>query len=453
MKRKGKNKRPSKSGSSSYAGLHYAFLLYLVTTFAVVIAGLTVVGLWASDFAAMPWDQLVPFAVYGVGFPIILLGLRLFRWKGDPALLGTVMLLGGMGLVVQLRMGTFANGWETPLAFLPFPIALGMFLFGAILTGGGRGAWLRHLGIPAYLGALGVLGAMVVLGRHFRGGTFLAGNVNPTEIVKPLLVLFLAAWLSYRQEAFSEATSTGIPSPPLALLVILAVLWCLPIGETIILHDLGLAALLSAVLVIMLFAVSKRTGYLAIGLAAVAVAGFGVQFISANARTRFAIWLHPFSDPTGHSWQILQALAAMYSGGLWGAGLGAGVPYAVPIASSDFVYAAMAEEIGFVGCALLVLVYFLFISRGLRAAGAAATPFERLLCAGLTASLAVQALFNIAGVTKALPMTGITLPFISHGGSSLITSFFIAGLICGLSDPGTGRQTEMQEEGGEDVDN
>ena len=102
--------------------------------------------------------------------------------------------------------------------------------------------------------------------------------------------------------------------------------------------------------------------------------------------------------------------------------------------TSDFVYAAFAEEVGFVGCVLLLLIYATFYSRGFRAAGATRTPFERLLCVGLTASLAMQTLLNVAGVTKALPMTGITLPFISHGGSSLVTCLLIAGLICGLSD-------------------
>jgi cell division protein FtsW (lipid II flippase) len=203
---------------------------------------------------------------------------------------------------------------------------------------------------------------------------------------------------------------------------------------TILLRDLGLVVLLNTILIVMLFAVAKRMGYLAIGLAGVAAAGFGLQFISSHAQARFDVWLNPFVDPTGKGWQILQGLTAMYSGGWWGSGLGTGSPETVPIVTSDFIYAALAEEIGFVGCALLLLIYATFFSRGFRAAGASRTPFERLLCVGLTASLAMQTLLNLAGVTKALPMTGITLPFISHGGSSLITCLFIAGLICGLSD-------------------
>jgi cell division protein FtsW (lipid II flippase) len=257
--------------------------------------------------------------------------------------------------------------------------------------------------------------------------------MNPSEIVKPLLVFFLAAYLSRRQKAFSE-TQNGMPVPPFLSLLGLVLLWGVPMLLTIALKDMGLMVLLNAILIVMLFAVARSTGYLAIGLAAVTALGFGVQFISSHAQARFDVWLNPFADPTGKGWQILQALSAMYSGGLWGAGLGSGVPQAVPIVSSDFIYAAVAEEIGLIGCGLLLLVYAVLFSRGFRAAGAARTPFERLLCVGLTGSLAVQTILNVAGVTKALPMTGITLPLISHGGSSLITTLLIAGLIAGLSD-------------------
>jgi cell division protein FtsW (lipid II flippase) len=407
--------------------------LFLIAALAVLCACVSVLGVKLSNAPVVPWQQLIPLGAYLAGVPALLLWLRLIGWKGDPGFLGAVVLLSGMGLVIQFRMGSFAQGLAAPLALAPFPIGLAAFAFGATLTGKGRGAWLGSLGGLAYLAALGVLAAMLVLGRRYRGGMYMPGNMNPSEVVKPLLVFFLAAFLSRRQKEFSE-TQNGIPVPPLSALLGLVVLWGAPMLLTILLKDLGLMVLLNAILIVMLFAVARSTGYLAIGLAAVAAAGFGVQFLSAHAQARFDVWLNPFDDPTGKGWQILQALAAMYSGGLWGAGLGSGVPQAVPIVSSDFIYAALAEEIGLIGCGLLLLAYAALFSRGFRAAGAARTPFERLLCVGLTASLAVQTLLNVAGVTKALPMTGITLPFISHGGSSLITTLFVAGLIAGLSD-------------------
>jgi len=335
--------------------------------------------------------------------------------------------------VIQFRMGNFAQGLSNPLALAPFPVGVFAFMVGVLLTGKGRSSRLSGMGWLAYLATLGVLAAMLVLGRRYRGGMYMPGNMNPSEIVKPLLVFFLASYLSRRQKAFSE-TQNGIPVPPFPALLGLIVLWGLPMLLTIALKDLGLMVLLNAILIVMLFAIARSTGYLALGLAAVAAAGFGIRFISAHAQARFDVWLNPFADPTGKGWQILQALSAMYAGGLWGAGLGSGVPQTVPIVTSDFVYAALAEEIGLVGCGLLLLVYAALFSRGFRAAGAARTPFERLLCVGLTGSLAVQTILNVAGVTKALPMTGITLPLISHGGSSLITTLLIAGLLAGLSD-------------------
>ena len=407
--------------------------LFLISVLAVLCACLSVLGVKLSNAPVLPLEQLIPLGVYGVGVPLALVWLKLIGWKGDAGLVGAVWLLSGIGLVIQFRMGSFSAGLAAPLALAPFPLGLTALVVGVSLTGKGRGTWLAGAGWLAYLTALGVLAAMLVLGRSFRGGMYLPGNMNPSEIVKPLLVLFLAAYLSRRQKAFSE-TQNGIPVPPVFALLGLVLLWGVPMLLTIALKDLGLMVLLNAILIVMLFAIARSTGYLAIGLAVVTAAGFGVQFISSHAQARFDVWLNPFADPTGKGWQILQALSAMYSGGLWGAGLGSGVPQAVPIVTSDFIYAAVAEEIGLIGCGLLLMVYAVLFSRGFRAAGAARTPFERLLCVGLTGSLAVQTVLNVAGVTKALPMTGITLPLISHGGSSLITTLLVAGLIVGLSD-------------------
>ena len=407
--------------------------LYILSVLTVLCACFSILGVKLSNAPMMPWEQLIPLGAYVAGVPLALIWLKLSGWKGDAGLVGAVFLLCGIGLVIQFRMGSFSQGLAKPYALMPFPLGLAAFVVGASMTGKGRGAWLAGAGWLAYLAALAVLAAMLLLGQRYRGGMYLPGNMNPSEIVKPLLVLFLAAYLSRRQKAFSEIQN-GIPVPPFHALLGLVLLWGMPMLLTIALKDLGLMVLLNAILIVMLFAIARSTGYLALGFAAVAAAGFGVRFISAHAQARFDVWLNPFADPTGKGWQILQALSAMYSGGLWGAGLGSGVPQSVPIVTSDFVYAAVAEEIGLAGCGLLLLVYAALFSRGFRAAGAARTPFERLLCVGLTGSLAVQTILNVAGVTKALPMTGITLPLISHGGSSLITTLLVAGLLAGLSD-------------------
>jgi len=407
--------------------------VFLIALLALACALLAVLGVRSGELAGASFEPLIPLGIYAVGIPLLLVWLRAIGWRGDAGILGAVILLSGLGLLVQFRMGSFSSGLASLQSVVPFAVGLAAFAVGAALTQKGKGAWMQPLGWVAYLAALGVFGAVMVLGRSYRGGLYLPGNISPTEVVKPLLVLFLAMYLGRNHETFSEARA-GIPMPSFPALLGLVALWGVPMAITIYQRDLGMVALLNAILIVMLFAAGKRMGYLALGLAGVAAAGYGMQFLSSHAQVRFDIWLNPFEDPTGKGWQILQGLAAMYSGGWWGAGLGGGAPQAVPIVTSDFVYAAVAEEIGLVGCALLLAAYAVLFSRGFRAAGGAWTPFERLLCVGLTASLAVQALFNVAGVTKALPMTGITLPFISHGGSSLITCLFVAGLVCGLSD-------------------
>jgi len=425
-----------KKGQTIIGSVASATGVYLISLMALSCAMLSLLGIEAFlNPGRVQWQPLLPLALYATGVPVVLIWLALNHWRGDSGVLGAVIVLSAMGVLIQCRMGSYdAIDLKTNIyPLLPLALGLGVFVMGVTLTSKGRGGWMQMLGWFAYFLAIGVLVAMMVLGKQYRGGVYLSGNINPTEVIKPLLVFFLACYLSQRQKDFSDTVS-GIPIPSFPSLLGLVIFWGIPLSVAILLRDMGLVVLLNTILIVMLFAVAKRLGFLAIGLAGVATATFAMQFISSHAQARFDIWLNPFTDPTGKGWQILQGLTAMYSGGWWGSGLGTGAPETVPIVTSDFIYAAFAEEVGFVGCVFLLLIYATFYSRGFRAAGATRTPFERLLCVGLTASLAVQTLLNVAGVTKALPMTGITLPFISHGGSSLVTCLFIAGLICGLSD-------------------
>lgn len=419
--------------SSKNKPLRQVAKVLVLATLTVLCGYLSIALLQASHPADFHWEATLPLLAYFLGVPIILIWLKLSRWQGDNGLLGATFLLSGLGLLIQYRMGSFAQGLAAPQGLLAFPLGFFAFLVGHLITAKGRGHKLTHFGYPAYVLTLAIFALMLVLGRRYRGGIYLPGHINPSEIVKPLLVFFLATHLSKRQKAFSE-TQIGLPAPPLPELLGLALLWSLPLVMTILLKDLGLMALLNATLIIMLFAVGHSIGYLITGLGATVLGGYIIQHLSTHVRARIDVWLHPFSDPTGKSWQILQGLVAMHTGGLWGTGLGAGVPQTVPIVTSDFVYAAIAEEFGLVGCALILIIYLSLFSRALRVAGVVKTPFERLLTIGLTASLATQTILNIAGVTKALPMTGITLPLISHGGSSLITTLLICGMLCGLSD-------------------
>ncbi|MGN0891392.1 MAG: FtsW/RodA/SpoVE family cell cycle protein, partial [Candidatus Spyradenecus sp.] len=318
-------------------------------------------------------DALTPGAFFA---PLLLwLGALLASWwvtrpsrfGGDRLVVALTLLLLGLGIVEQWRLGTWAEAWHAWRAYLPLLGGVVGWLFCLrCLRAETVAAALPRVQWLCWLGALGVLAALRLFGRSYRGGMFLPGQINPTELVKVLLVAFTAAWLPARTEALAR-TVVGVPVPPLREALALAVLWGVPLVGAVAVRDLGLVLILCLTLMLMLCAATRKVGWLAVGLSAAAAAGWGIRFLSAHSAARFAVWLDPFQDPTGKGWQIGQSLCAQFAGGLWGTGLGEGMPGTVPIVTSDFVYAALAEEWGLVGCALVLGGFWLWIWRSSRA--------------------------------------------------------------------------------------
>ena len=421
--------RKVSSTASAGGGLGLRFLLVWATTAA---AYAVLLAMRLANAPSLPWIQLAPFGAFSAALAVLWLMLRSREGQVDSGLFLIPSFLTGLGIAMQFRMGTFAEGQGTGFA-LALPLGFAAMAGVYLAASGGRWKALTSVTYACYGAAILLLGAMLVFGRRYRGGIYLPGNLNPTEIVKPLLVVFLAGFLSGRKREFSE-TQIGIPVPPAKALWFFALLWAVPFGLVLLLHDLGLLILLNATMVVMLYAVGRKFGYLVVGALGVAASGAALGLLSAHAKARFDVWLHPFADPTGGGWQILQSLSALNAGGIWGAGIGAGSPQAVPIVTSDFVYAAIAEELGILVCALILVAYGCLFARGWRVASRVTSPFGSLLAAGLTSALAFQTLLNLGGVTKALPLTGIVLPFLSQGGSSLVTMLAMAGLLGALSD-------------------
>lgn len=339
----------------------------------------------------------------------------------DWVLLTAVIALTAVGALVQIRMANLP-GKENELLPLIAGLAAGTAVAIACIRFGT--GFLERLRWPALVVAAAALGAMAVLGHRYRGGVYLAGNLNPSELVKPLAVLFAAGVLAQAKTRQGHITVVAAALVALGCGILAA--------GVLAVHDFGLLALLALTVGVLLFVASWRWGLVALGGLVTGVTICALHPVGHLA-ARLAIWRDPFADPTGSGWQTLQGLAAMLAGGVHGEGLGQGAVQVIPIVSSDFVYAALAEELGLVGCAALLVLYLVLFVRGLMIAGRAATPFRAYLAAGLVASLAVQTLLNVAGVTNALPMTGITLPLISHGGSSLAVTLFACGLLLGLS--------------------
>ena len=419
--RKGSNPEP--------ALLAWAVLALLPAFAMVLLARHEVSGAWEPRF-------YLPLGGYVITVWVLGLALELVRFRGDRVLLAAAVFLAGLGVVAQVRLGTLDVTAQVRWAHYAVPAGWTLMLVVLVVFRGGRTRWLFAGFHPAALLAVLVLGALLAAGRRYRGGVFLEGNINPIEVVKVLLVIYLAGLFTVYRKAFERPLLPGVPALERGLVVSMTVCWLLPMALLVVLRDLGLMVLLNAVLLVMAVLASGRWSYLVTGLLWVGGAGALLIHFMPHGSHRVAVWLNPFSDPTGRGWQVLQGLSAMATGGWWGAGLGAGHPTAIPIAASDFVYAALAEELGYVGCVLVVAVYLLFFYRGFRLADSLRDPFAQGLASGLITVLAVQTLLNVGGVTKALPLTGITLPFLSLGGSSLLISFVMLGLLLALSDAG-----------------
>lgn len=418
-KRSAKRKAASTSASTA-PGLGLILLILLIAVPLCLLAPILLTAIANNE----PLPNLYPLAVYSGAVLMAIISTRKHFFSGDRGLITAALLLTGIGVAVQTRLGS-------PGILMPLTLGLGLFLVLPHLFNPQRlTRIIKWSHWPCWLLALGIMAVLLVFGRNYRGGLYLPGRINPTELVKPLLVIFLAGFLPKHLEGFSR-TVVGIPIPTLKSVFALAFAWLPVMALGVLIKDLGLLLILCTIL--MLSCATRKPGWLLLGLGATAGAGWAVSLISSHAATRFTIWLHPFTDPTGKSWQTLQSLAALYAGGLHGTGLGNGFPQNVPIVTSDFIYAALAEELGLIGCGLILLTYLLLTFRGLSLAAQTHTPQLQLLGAGLTTAIATQVLLNIGGVTNALPMTGITLPFISAGGFSLITSLAIAGLLTALS--------------------
>ncbi|EIC21926.1 FtsW/RodA/SpoVE family cell cycle protein [Thiorhodovibrio frisius] len=406
----------------------------LLCGFAVSVGFLLIFGAQRSVERLIEARDLLPLALYVPSLIVVHLTLVAVRFRGDQLLVAAVALLSGLGILMHYRLGAFAADTLAGALrqYALYPACMGAMLLVTLAAMRGR---YRHLAASPWLWALvslGLLAALVVTGQRYRGAIYAAGFLTPSEFLKLSVVLYLAAFIAARAAALG-AWRYGVLPPARALLPLVAV-WLVLCALLLWQRDLGMVAILNVVLLLLLTLGSGRIGYFLLGLA-VAVGGSLIllRFFSHSAR-RIDAWLNPFTDPTGASWQLLQGLSGMYSGGLWGQGFGAGNPEYIPIAASDFVYAVVGEELGFFGSVLVVLFFLLLFQRGFAIALRCRGLFARLLAAGLTAVLAVQTFLNIGGVTKLIPLTGLTLPFISQGGSSLLASLMAVGLLLAISD-------------------
>lgn len=278
------------------------------------------------------------------------------------------------------------------------------------------------------------------------GGLF---SFQPGELAKPLIVLFLAAYLSSNREglAYAEYQVLGLKIPPIRTLIPLLLMWIISLIIVVFERDLGSAVLFFGLFLLMIFTATGRISYTIIGCVLLVIGAFVAYKSFGHVRVRFDIWLDPFVDPSNKGLQIVQSLYSLADGGLFGSGIGRGMPTKIPVVESDFIFSAIGEEMGLLGASAIILLYMLFAIRGFLTAARAKSDMAAFCAVGLTTAISLQAFIIIGGVTRLIPLTGITLPFMSQGGTSLLTSFMIVGLLLRCADSGTGIETELVGEG------
>ncbi len=406
--------------------------LLLWVLFAVGVGFLIVLGALPKEGIAVRWSDLVPPLGFGLAFFGAHLVFVAAGFRGDQLLLALVTFVAGIGLLAQVRMGVYAGDGLVP-AHLLLPAAVMVLALVTVALLDGRYRWLAAgMWLWATL-SLAIVAFVLLTGQRFRGAVYGAGFITPTEVLKLTVIVFAAAFIDRHAKALGQWRGR-IPLPPLRALWPLALFAALLLGLLLVQRDLGLVLILGLALLLQLAAGSKRVGYLAYGALAAGAGGYAVLQFFSHGQRRVASWLDPFSDPTGAGWQVLQGLSGMYAGGLWGEGFSQARPRYTPIAESDFIYAVVAEELGFMGSALLLVFFALLCWRLILIASRAKSPFGMLAATGIAAVLTVQTLLNVGGVTKAMPITGVTLPFISQGGSSLLVTSVALGLVLAVSD-------------------
>jgi len=402
----------------------------------------------SSDTPQPSLADAVQLAVFLGIFATIHLAQVITGRRTDQVLLPAVALLGGIGLLLMERLPQDLAG---SLGGLSRTQLIWWILAGAVLGTVAivvrSDAWLRRYKYSWAAFGIGLLLLTFVFGEEINGArlSLLVGpiSVQPSELLKVVLVVFLAGYLSEFRPLLAEGSMRLglLRLPPLPYLVPMVAMWAIALGIVVIQRDLGAALLFFAVFLLLLFIATARWSYVALGLVLFAAGSVLAYSLFDHVQTRVDIWLDPWSDPLGAGYQVIQALIAFARGGLIGTGLGAGLPTVggrlpIPAVHTDFPLAALGEELGLIGVLAILGVYLVIVERGLRIAASAADDFRAILAAGLALVVGVQAFIIAAGTLKLIPLTGITLPFISYGGSSLLANAVVVGLLLAISDRG-----------------
>jgi cell division protein FtsW (lipid II flippase) len=384
--------------------------------------------------------------------------LRRKASEADPLILPIALVLNGLGIamIYRLDLATLAvNGTELFAARQVVWTAVAMAAAAAVILYIRSQLFLRrYVYVSMAIGiALLLLPLIPFIGRTINGATLwisLFGiTFQPGEIAKIALIVFFAGYLVNRKDSLAVVGRKifGIRIPRERELGPILLIWLASIGVLVLQRDLGTSILYFGLFLVMLYVATGRAFYAGIGFAMLITGGLVASRVLDYVGRRFDAWLNPFDsanyDAIGGSYQIVQGVFGMANGGLLGSGLGGGVPQLVPLAESDFIISSLAEELGLIGFFAILALYFLLVSRGLKVAFRHSDEFAKLMAVGFSFVIALQVFVVIGGVTRLLPLTGLTTPLLAAGGSSLLANWIIIAMLLRLSDSANSRPLEQ----------
>jgi cell division protein FtsW (lipid II flippase) len=426
-------------------------LVLLTFSLAIAMAAYAAVGL--------AHDGQLPAGMLGYGgglaflYGVAHIALRRFAPHADPVLLPAATMINGLGLAVIHRLDlAYADraeqlGRDVPSAAAPAQLtwtAVGVVLFVVVLVLVRDHRILQRFTYTAMVAGLVLLllPLLPVIGTTINGARIwirLFGfSFQPGELAKLVLLVFFAGYLVVKRDVLALASRRvmGIDLPRARDLGPVLVAWAASLGVLVFERDLGTSLLFFGVFIALLYVATERLSWLLIGIGLFLSGSFLAWTLFGHVRDRVDIWLNAFAPENvdDSSYQLVQGLFGMGTGGLLGKGLGQGRPDIVPYAQTDFIVAAVGEELGLTGFMALLIVYAIIVQRGLRTAIAVRDSFGKLLAAGLAFSVALQVFVVVGGVTRLIPLTGLTMPFLSYGGSSLVANWALIALLLRVSD-------------------
>ncbi|ROP34682.1 FtsW/RodA/SpoVE family cell cycle protein [Pseudokineococcus lusitanus] len=417
------------------------WLLLLAVGVAMLAYGLVGVGVDGT------WSPRV--LAYGGGLAGLALVVHLvLRWRApyaDPVLLPAAVALNGLGLAMIHRLDLATGSAQAPRQLLWSAIGVVAATVLVVVLRDHR--LLRRYTYVAMVASLVLLllPLLPVLGRTINGARIWIGvgplSFQPGEIAKITLAVFFAGYLVTARDTLSLAGPRvlGLQLPRGRDLGPILVAWAGSVGILVLQRDLGTSLLFFGLFVAVLYLATERTSWIAIGLVLFAAGAYTAFRLFGHVQQRVDGWLDPFAADVydrqfGGSYQLVQGLFGLANGGLTGTGLGRGRPDIVPFANSDFILASIGEELGLVGLVAVLMLYLVVVERGLRTAIGVRDGFGKLLAGGLAFTVALQCFVVAGGVLRVIPLTGLTMPFLAAGGSSLLTNWLVVALLLRISD-------------------